>query len=178
MQKYLKLKLFFVTIFIDTLFINSTYSIRAHDDIFMSSATIQSNQLDNEFDPRIIILKNFFEKYNSPLTEHAVVFVESADTYGLDWRLLPAITGVESTFGKRIPYNSYNAYGWNNGNYYFDSWNDSINHVSKALRENYLNDGLTSVDQIAKRYAASPDWAWKVKYFQNEIDPLPLEFTL
>ena len=30
-------------------------------------------------------------------------FVTYADTNGLDYRLVPAITGVESTFGKLIP---------------------------------------------------------------------------
>ncbi|MBN1169298.1 glucosaminidase domain-containing protein [Candidatus Woesebacteria bacterium] len=156
----------------------TSHNTYAYEYMVTSSASFKKDGSEYSFDPRIVILKNFLTSHNSPLSDHAVDFVSIADTYGLDWRFVPAITGVESTFGKRIPYNSYNAYGWNSGDYYFDSWEHSIEHVSKFLKENYIDDGLTSIDQIARRYAASPDWAWKVKYFQEKIDPLPLEFTL
>jgi hypothetical protein len=90
-----------------------------------------------------------------------------------------AISGVESTFGKRVPVNSYNAYGWNNGNFSFESWSDSIETVSKALRENYYDKGATSIDRVARRYAPpSSTWSWKVKYFMGKIDSFPLEFTI
>jgi len=93
--------------------------------------------------------------------------------------MVAAISGVESTFGKRIPENSYNAYGWANGNYYFESWEDSIAIVSKTLREKYYDRGATTLNQIARRYAPpSSSWAWKVNYFMEKIDPVPLPFTI
>jgi len=124
-------------------------------------------------------LKKFLLSHNSPMAQHADDFIFYADKYDIDWRLVPAIAGVESTFGKRIPLNSYNAYGWNNGKYNFTSWADSIEVVSKALREKYYDRGATNIDRIARRYAPpSNTWNWKVKFFMNEIDNLPLQFTL
>ncbi|MBU1126727.1 MAG: hypothetical protein ABIH88_03300 [Patescibacteria group bacterium] len=122
-------------------------------------------------DERVEKLEVFLEKYNSPLSEYASVFVENADKYSLDFRLVAAITGVESTFGKRIPFESYNAYGWSNGAYRFSSWEDSINHVSKFLKEKYIDRGLDSVDKIAPVYAPpSSTWGGKVTFFMNKIE--------
>ena len=63
-----------------------------------------------DFDYRDYTLRKFLEKNSSPLTPYSPDFIKLADYYGLDWRLVPAISGVESTFGKHIPGNSYNAY--------------------------------------------------------------------
>ena len=124
-------------------------------------------QLDN----RVEKLTAFLEKYDSPLTSYVPDFIEMADKYQIDWKLLPAITGVESTFGKQIPSGSYNAYGWNNGNYRFQSWENSIEIVSKALREKYYNRGLDNPYKIGPVYAPpSSTWAGKVSRFMNEIE--------
>lgn len=124
-------------------------------------------------------LKSFLESYNSPLSDYAGDFVETSEKYGLDWRLLASIAGVESTFGKRIPTNSYNAYGWANGQYSFESWEDSIDHVSKILRTRYIDRGADDIYKIGRIYAPpSPTWAVKVNHFMSKIDPIPLEFSL
>ena len=92
-----------------------------------SSAMLKQSLFDIEpADPRVTQLKRFLESYGSPLAPFAKNFIDSADRYQIDWRLVPAITGVESTFGKRIPFNSFNAYGWANGVYFFNSWEQSI----------------------------------------------------
>lgn len=130
-------------------------------------------------DVRVETLRKYLASHNSPLAEYAEVFVSCADKYDLDWRLVPAITGVESTFGKRIPQNSYNAYGWVNGEYNFKSWEDSIEIVTRTLRINYLDKGASSIGAIAKRYAPpSSTWAGKVKFFVRKIGPYPTTFTL
>jgi len=124
-------------------------------------------QLDN----RVEKLTAFLEKYDSPLSSYAPDFIEMADKYQIDWKLLPAITGVESTFGKQIPSGSYNAYGLNNGNYRFQSWENSIEIVSKALKEKYYNRGLDNPYKIGPVYAPpSSTWASKVSRFMNEIE--------
>ena len=131
------------------------------------------------FDYRVYTLRKFLNKYNSPLTPYSLEFITQADYYGLDWRMVPAISGVESTFGKRIPAGSYNAYGWANGKYSFKSWPDSIQIVSQALIEKYMDKGATSIAKIAKRYAPpSSTWGTKVNYFVGKIDTLPLSFDI
>lgn len=144
-----------------------------------SSASIRSDTDNAGFDYRVENLRNFLEKFNSPLAPYAEDFVNYADANGLDYRLVPAISGVESTFGKFIPDGSYNAYGWVNGNYSFKSWSDSISTVSATLNTEYINKGAPTINQIAKRYAPpSVTWGGNVKYFVSKIDTLPLNFDI
>jgi len=174
--KHMNMKkiLFIISILILMALINAP-SLRAQNQINPSAQL-----LDNEVivDNRQEILRDYFEKFNSPLADFSDEFINSADAFGLDWRLLPAITGVESTYGKFIPKNSYNAYGWNNGLYHFKSWPDSIWYVSKALKENYVDRGAKTIDKIARIYAPpSPTWAAKVKSIMKKIDG-ESQFTL
>lgn len=144
-----------------------------------SSATLKTGSTDANFDYRVAKLEKFLSSYNSPLTGYAKDFVYFADENGLDYRLVPAITGVESTFGKRIPKDSYNAYGWANGNYEFRSWQDSIATVSSTLKDKYVDNGATTINKIARIYAPpSTTWAGKVKYFMSKIDPVPVSFDI
>lgn len=125
----------------------------------------------NTSDERIIKLEQFLKYHSSPLAEHAEFIVNTADKYGLDWRWVVAISGVESAFGKNIPYNSYNAYGWGNGKIYFDSWEDSIETVSKTLKERYVNRGADTIAKVGPIYAPpTPSWSNKVSFFINKID--------
>src|SRR5690348_2794535 len=54
-------------------------------------------------DERVTRLQAFLQTYNSPLADDAKTFVAQADRNNLDWKLVAAIAGVESTFGKEIP---------------------------------------------------------------------------
>jgi len=131
------------------------------------------------FDYRVYTLRKFLSQFNSPLMPYSSEFIKEADYYGIDYRLVPAISGVESTFGKQIPFGSYNAYGWVNGNYSFKSWSDSIQIVSKTLKYNYIDKGVVSIASIARVYAPpSTTWGSKVQYFVSKIDTLPLSFDI
>ncbi|MBI4153395.1 glucosaminidase domain-containing protein, partial [Candidatus Woesebacteria bacterium] len=159
------------------IFILSASQVSAEVPIADGSAQLRKSQPKTDY--RVGILKAYLSKHNSPLAPYAGYLVAIADKYNIDWRLVVAISGVESTFGKRIPYNSYNAYGWANGAYNFKSWEDSIELVTKTLREKYIDRGAPSIAKIARRYAPpSSTWAGKVKFFMKKIEPLPLTFTL
>ena len=138
-----------------------------------TSAKLASNLPQESSDYRVKILREFLEKYNSPLSQSAETFVTSADENQLDWRLLASIAGLESGFGIHIPYNSYNGWGW--GIYgdnviRFSSWDEAIITISKALRERYLRDIEYSDPYIiGPPYAASPTWAQRVTFFMNSI---------
>lgn len=126
-------------------------------------------------DERVRKLEAYFAKHNSPLKPYAYEFVYYADVYQLDWKLVPAISGVESTFGKHIPFNSYNAYGWANGAYKFTSWENSIEHVTKTLREKYYDRGLTTVPKMSRVYCPpNPAWGLKVQYFMTQIESVQI----
>src|SRR3989338_2080995 len=125
------------------------------------------------------ILASYLAKFNSPLQYHAQDFIDAAKTYELDWRLVPAIAGVESTFGKFIP-GGYNAWGW--GVYgsqaiYFKSWREGIFTVSAGLRKNYISRGLLDPYAMNKRYAASQHWGGKVSFFIADIEKFVQEYN-
>src|SRR3989344_8638035 len=113
------------------------------------------NFADIPEDKRVTILKDFFGRYNSPLTDYAQAIVDTADNYGLDWRLLPAIAMQESTLCKRTPTNSFNCWGF--GIYggkvtRFSNYNEAIETVSKTLARDYKSQGLSEPHEIMTRY--------------------------
>ncbi len=129
-------------------------------------------------DERVLILQAYLRKYNSPLVNNANDFVEAADTYNLNWKLVAAISGVESTFGKHIP-GGYNAWGW--GVYGdqalgFNSWRHGIFTVSEGLRKNYINKGYITPYEMNRIYAASPRWGGNVAYFLADMDKFEAEY--
>lgn len=135
---------------------------------------VVSKKLDRE----ARVLASYLEYRNSPLQYNAQDFVDAAKEYNLDWKMLPAIAGVESTFGKFIP-GGYNAWGW--GVYgtnaiYFKSWKEAIFTISQGLRENYLNKGLNNPYAINKVYAASPHWGGRVTFFMRDLESFENKF--
>lgn len=160
--------LFFFILFIFIL----TTKAHARTKASGSSAAFTKTQ-DVELDKRVKILKAYLKSHDSPLSENAETFVRSADKYNLDYRLVAAISGVESTFGKQIPSNSFNAWGW--GIYgeniiRFQSFDEAINTISKDIRGQYMNKWKTKdVQDIGRIYAESPTWASGVQYFMNKM---------
>lgn len=130
---------------------------------------ISTKKLDKEAQ----VLASYLSKYNSPMQYHAQDFIDASKKYGLDWKMLPSIAGVESTFGKKIP-GGYNAYGWaiynSSSRFGFKSWRDGMFVVAKGLKENYINKGLTDPYLMNRVYAASPAWGTKVTYFMNDLE--------
>ena len=92
-------------------------------------------------DTRVVAMNRFLADYDSPMAKYAEVFVDSADQVGLDWRLVASISGVESAFGRLIPHNSYNAWGWKGGPggdfSMFAGWEDGISWVTNRIAVGY-----------------------------------------
>ncbi len=119
-------------------------------------------------DCRVIAVRNYLQSIGAPLATHANTFVKVADTYGLDYRLLPAISVIESTGGKFL-FRPYNPFGW--GRRGFASFDQAIWHVGRGIRTGYYNKGFTNPYAIAKVYCPpnSNEWARKVVYVQWRI---------
>lgn len=149
----------------------------------LAEKSVEKNQVSvqietKKLDGRTKILSEYLARFNSPLQYHAQDFIDASQVYGLDWRMLPAIAGVESTFGKQIP-GGFNAWGW--GVYgsqaiYFKSWRDGIFTIARGLRENYLNRGLTDPYSMNKVYASSPYWGGKVSFFMQDMEKFAINF--
>lgn len=128
-------------------------------------------------DARAKIIKDFFTGYISPLADLGQQFVDVADKYQLDYRLLPSIAMQESLGGKKVIKDSHNPFGY--GIYEdlvirFNSWEEAIERVGRALREDYLNQGLKNPAQIMAKYtppalSKGGNWAKGVSSFMEEL---------
>ena len=132
-------------------------------------------------DARISIVTNYLSYQGSPMVGSAATFVAVADKYNLDWRLLVAIAGKESSFGKYIPPGPHNAWGWGiptgaQRGIGFDSWDEGIETVGRGLRNFYFNRGYDTLMEIESMYtppsAAQADHPWVagVSEFMYEIE--------
>ena len=139
-----------------------------------TSAKLLSEVVVKKHDHRAQILEAYLNDYGSPLAPHANTFVETADKYNLDWRLVVSISGLESGYGKHQPLGSHNGWGWgyNNGTVkHFASWDEAIEEISRGLREGYLKEIEQSDPYIiGPTYAASPTWAVRVAYFMDRLE--------
>ena len=63
-------------------------------------------------DGRIKAIEEFFNSYKSVLSTEANTFINVADKYNLDWRLLPAISMQESIGARKMIQSSYNPFGY------------------------------------------------------------------
>lgn len=134
---------------------------------------------DMAYDQRDQKLYLYLQQYNSPLAPYAFHIVKEADRLGIDYKLVPAIAGVESTFGKRLPRDSYNAWGWaiysgKTSGAYFHSWEHAITVISEGLRYAYIDRGAVTVPQIGHIYASSSAWPDSTMYFLNDMEKFGL----
>lgn len=139
-------------------------------------APILPPRVEAKVDDRIDKLESFLKKYypKSPLIPHAAKFVTAADKYGVDWRLLVAISANESWFGKRYVRGSYNAYGWGGGYIYFSSWENGIETITRKIHEDYYKYGKRplAMEQFGKIYSGQPswpDWVRKINLWMSRI---------
>jgi len=147
----------------------NSFEVYAASKTPKTSNAIAISTLGRVKDSRVMALEKVFAKYNSPLVPLAQTYVDTADKYGIDWKLLPAISGLESSFGVYLMPNSHNAYGWGGGYIYFNSWEEGIDKINATLKSNYYGRGANTVWTIGPIYAESPTWAVRVNSFMEQI---------
>ena len=135
-----------------------------------SELRLKSSSNEVNYNLKRKTIRRVLERYNSPLAGSTDAFIETCKTYKLDCYLLPSIAGLESYFGTQLMPGSNNPFGWGRGLIYFDTWEAGINTVGKGLRENYINKGATSVEEIGAIYCEGNRWAGKVRYFMNTFE--------
>lgn len=124
------------------------------------------------------LMRQFLESYRSPLAPYTDYILEVSEKHGLDWRLLVGIAGNESLFGRVVPPDSYNAWGWgvhSRGTVRFRSWEAGIERVAKSLKEDFIDQGLTTIELIMTKYAPVSvangyPWADNVKWFMERLE--------
>ncbi len=123
---------------------------------------------DYRCDPRLETLRKFFHQGDCPAEHLSAVFLEAADAYSLDWRLLPSLSFVETTGGKNAHNN--NMFGWDSGRAKFTSPAAGIHAVGYRLAnsDTYRGKGL---DRLLATYNPNPDYVRAVKSVMRSIAP-------
>jgi hypothetical protein len=147
----------------------------------VTAAGTQENTVEGQVlsvkieDMRPYYVSNFLK--GRKLEPYSQLMVETADKYSLDYRLIPAIAMKESGGGNTIDEETHNAWGWENGKTNFSSWEQAINTVAKTLKENYIDKGLITPEQIMAVYAppqleTGGKWAKDINYFYSQMENL------
>jgi hypothetical protein len=114
----------------------------------------------------LLKLEKFFADGNCPLRNASADFLEAADRYALDWRLLPSISIVESSGGKVFRNN--NVLGWGSCNRRFRSVRAGIHLVASRLATStlYRDKGL---DDVLATYNPDPEYVSRVKSVMRRL---------
>lgn len=123
-------------------------------------------------DPRWILVKQFFLENGAPAHLYAEDFLIAADRNGLDWRLLPSLSIVESGGGREARNN--NMFGWDNCRVHFQTVKEGIYRVASRLKYSSLYRSKTSVDQILWTYNPRKEYTRKVRALMAQLGPLEL----
>jgi len=139
-------------------------------EVFMSAEQLKEKDLNYQRAKKIETYLRV-NRNNAPLADYADKFVEVANKYGLDYRLLPAISVIESGGGKSL-FRAYNAWGY--GKYSFNSFEEGIEIVGKGIKEGYIDKGRVTPAQIAPIYCPpnATNWARSVQKFMNQIESM------
>ena len=151
---------------------NSKVGISVYASLPASIPTVSGHVTAGDARPEIV--KQYLEYYNSPLVPYSDEIVKLADKYGIDYRFIPAIAQQESNLCHVIPDGSYNCWGWgitSVSSLGFDSYADGIETVTKGLKENYIDEGLTTPEAIMSKYTpqSNGSWAHGVSEFMSEM---------
>jgi hypothetical protein len=121
-------------------------------------------------------IDSFFKEHNMPLEGTGLKMVQEAEVNDIDWRLLPAISVIESTGGrhacKRV---THRFMGWGSCKINFKSDEQAIEVVAKNLGGNNPNTDQHYADktteQILKKYnSVIPTYFQKVTKVMDEIE--------
>lgn len=125
-------------------------------------------------DIRVSALQRFLREIASPLHPYVEELVTTADTYGIDYALIPAISMQESGGCKTIPEDSFNCWGF--GIYgkkvtAFDSYPEAFEKVARTIKETYIKRGLTNPTLLENKWTpqSTGSWSYSVNFFMSKI---------
>ncbi len=119
-------------------------------------------------DSRFQRLRDFFHKLDSPIEHLTPAFIQEADAFHLDWRLLPGLSVIESGAGKVTRKN--NIFGWNNGSSGFRNVREGIHVVAERLANSRSYRGK-SVEGKLNAYNPNEGYSDSVLAVMRSIAP-------
>jgi len=128
-------------------------------------------------------VRRYLNKYKSPMRESSQSLIQAAKDYSVDPFLLVAIAQCETNLGKKSPQDCYNPFGlgiYGKKKVCFPHWEESYQLMAKTIRKKYLDQGLTTPEQIMERYCPvsiekkDGHWAKCVNRFKKEVENIDL----
>lgn len=124
-----------------------------------------------EFEENVARAEAILKRYDSPMQGLGHIIVRRADECGGDYKILLAIAGNESLFG-RVPVKLYNPYGWLDGVQYA-SFEDALTKISCYISERYIAKCNKDITCIVRTYAGPGDdkqrWVYNINWFIKQI---------
>ena len=127
------------------------------------------------FDEREIKINSLFKKYNSPLEARASSFIDASEHYHIDYKILVAISGIESRFGTSSLCGQYNPFGYGNPCWDFRNFDEAIWQVAKTIGtatayKTYRDSNR--LEELARVYNQqdTDNWIKSVGYFKKEVE--------
>jgi hypothetical protein len=152
---------------------NTTVTISQNNVLESSTITTEEDKILEE---RAAEIDALLESYDSPLKGYGKKFVLEAEKNDIDWRLLVAISGVESTFGRHACKKAANSFlGYGSCKIDFKSVDDAIEKVSASLGGNNENtahhyEGKNTIQILKKYNSVIPTYTSKVIKIMKMID--------
>lgn len=112
-------------------------------------------------------LETFFEAHGCPQPFHVDDYLQAADLNGLDYRILPAVSVLESTCGVYARRN--NRWGWASARVGFQSVARGIHYIAQQLASGRYYRGK-DVDEKLLIYNPNRRYVRDVKQLMLEID--------
>jgi len=147
--------------------------ITTTEDTFFQNLRLQHQQ--NIIRNKRLSLIRFFRHYKCPSVNYTLIenYLYAADQNNLDYRLLPALSLIESTCAKHYPYATANIFGWDSARTQFPSIPASIDFISKQLAGGRHYQGKTLINKLLA-YNPNSEYGPRVISLMGEISNEPI----
>ena len=112
-------------------------------------------------------LETFFQSFGCPAPHHVKEYLGTADSFDIDYRLLPAISVLESTCGVHERLN--NRWGWDSARKGFASFRAGLEYIARQLAQGRYYKGKTLEEKVYM-YNPKPEYVVQVKKLMRKID--------
>ncbi len=119
-------------------------------------------------DPRFVRLEKFFNYYRCDAPHHTSEYLRAADTYGLDYRFLPAISIRETSCGKGAKQEN-NFWGFHPGRQRFSSVAVGIDFLAHRVMQHPAYKGKSLRDKLFT-YNPFPHYPDEVERIMHQIE--------
>lgn len=118
-------------------------------------------------DTRYDRLESFFQSFGCPAPHYVNEYLGAADSYAIDYRLLPAISVLESTCG--IYQRLNNRWGWDSARKGFSSFRAGLQYIARQLSEGHFYKNKPLEEKV-RMYNPNPQYARQIKKLMLKID--------